>query len=134
MRWAISGAPCIPGTVCSAGLELRERDSVGVRYARDAQARTSGAAQHDNADVPDYGPTRRWYAVGLPTTSASGHPSQGSPIRCAATGVGVLATAAEAGAITGKLAELDGEVEVIDVTDEALEAVAEAAPEAPADA
>jgi hypothetical protein len=44
--------------------------------------------------------------------------------------VGVLAAAAEAGAIVGKLAELGGEVESIDVTDEALEAVAEAAPEA----
>jgi hypothetical protein len=51
--------------------------------------------------------------------------------------VGVLATAEEAGAITGKLAELGGGVEAIDVTDEALEAVAEAAPEeteAPAEA
>ena len=47
--------------------------------------------------------------------------------------VGVLTTGAEAGAITGKLAELGGEVEAIDVTDEALEAVAEAAPEAPAE-
>ena len=51
--------------------------------------------------------------------------------------VGVLATAAEAGAITGKLAELGGAVEAIDVTDEALDAVAEVAPEeteAPAEA
>ena len=51
--------------------------------------------------------------------------------------VGVLATAQEAGAIVGKLAELGGDVESIDVTDEALEAVAEAAPEeaeAPAEA
>jgi len=44
--------------------------------------------------------------------------------------VGVLATAEEADAILGKLAELGGEVESIAVTDEALEAVAEAAPEA----
>jgi hypothetical protein len=44
--------------------------------------------------------------------------------------VGVLAAAAEADAILGKLAELGGEVEAIPVTDEALEAVAEAAPEA----
>jgi len=43
--------------------------------------------------------------------------------------VGVLATAAEAGAILGKLAELGGAVEAIDVTDEALAAAAEAAPE-----
>ena len=51
--------------------------------------------------------------------------------------VGVLATGEEAGAITGKLAELGGEVEAIDVTDEALDAVAEVAPEvteAPAEA
>lgn len=46
--------------------------------------------------------------------------------------VGVLATGAEADAILGKLAELGGEVEAIDVTDEALEAVAEAAPAAEA--
>ena len=46
--------------------------------------------------------------------------------------VGVLANAAEADAILGKLAELGGEVESIAVTDEALEAVAEAAPDAPA--
>ena len=45
--------------------------------------------------------------------------------------VGVLANGEEADAITGKLAELGGEVESIVVTDEALEAVAEAA-EAPA--
>ena len=44
--------------------------------------------------------------------------------------VGVLANGEEADAITGKLAELGGEVESIVVTDEALEAVAEAAPEA----
>ena len=51
--------------------------------------------------------------------------------------VGGLAAAEEAGAITGKLAELGGDVEAIDVTDEALDAVAEAAPEeteAPAEA
>ena len=42
--------------------------------------------------------------------------------------VGVLATAEEAGAISGKLAELGGTVEAHDVTDEALEAVAAAAP------
>ena len=45
--------------------------------------------------------------------------------------VGVLASGDEADAIVGKLAELGGEVEAITVTDEALEAVAEAAPEAP---
>ncbi len=45
------------------------------------------------------------------------------------TAVGVLASAEEAGAISGKLAELGGEVEAIDVTEEALDAVAEAAPE-----
>lgn len=44
--------------------------------------------------------------------------------------VGVLATADEAGAISGKLAELGGDVEAHDVTDEALEAVAAAAPAA----
>jgi hypothetical protein len=44
--------------------------------------------------------------------------------------VGVLATADEAGAIAGKLAELGGDVETHDVTDEALEAVAAAAPAA----
>jgi len=48
--------------------------------------------------------------------------------------VGVLATAAEAGAILGKLAELGGAVEAIDVTDEALAAAAEAAPETEAPA
>ena len=41
-------------------------------------------------------------------------------------------TAEEADAILGKLAELGGAVEAIVVTDEALEAVAEAAPEAAA--
>jgi len=46
--------------------------------------------------------------------------------------VGVLATADEAGAIAGKLTELGGDVEAHDVSDEALEAVAEATPEAPA--
>ena len=47
--------------------------------------------------------------------------------------VGVLATADEAGAIAGKLTELGGDVEAHDVSDEALVAVAEAAPaEAPA--
>jgi hypothetical protein len=49
--------------------------------------------------------------------------------------VGVLAKGDEADAILGKLAELGGAVEAIDVSDEALEAVAEAAPaadEAPA--
>jgi hypothetical protein len=46
--------------------------------------------------------------------------------------VGVLAKGDEADLIAGKLAELGGDVEAIDVTDEALEAVAEAAPEAPA--
>jgi hypothetical protein len=49
--------------------------------------------------------------------------------------VGVLATDEEAGAISAKLAELGGTVEAVTVTDEALEAVAEAAPaatEAPA--
>jgi hypothetical protein len=44
--------------------------------------------------------------------------------------VGVLASGEEADAILGKLAELGGAVEAIDVSDEALEAVAEAAPEA----
>ena len=44
--------------------------------------------------------------------------------------VGVLASGEEADAILGKLAELGGEVETITVTDEALEAVAEAAPDA----
>ena len=48
--------------------------------------------------------------------------------------VGVLATAAEAGAILGKLAELGGAVEAIDVTDEALAAAAAAAPETEAPA
>jgi hypothetical protein len=46
--------------------------------------------------------------------------------------VGVLAKGDEADLIAAKLAELGGDVEAIDVTDEALEAVAEAAPEAPA--
>lgn len=46
--------------------------------------------------------------------------------------VGVLASGEEADAIAGKLAELGGDIEAIDVTDEALAAVAEAAPEAPA--
>ena len=46
--------------------------------------------------------------------------------------VGVLATADEAGAIAGKLTELGGDVEAHDVSEEALAAVAEAAPEAPA--
>jgi hypothetical protein len=46
--------------------------------------------------------------------------------------VGVLAKGDEADLIAGKLAELGGDVEAIDVTDEALVAVAEAAPEAPA--
>ena len=46
--------------------------------------------------------------------------------------VGVLAKGDEADLIAGKLAELGADVEAIDVTDEALEAVAEAAPEAPA--
>jgi hypothetical protein len=41
--------------------------------------------------------------------------------------VGVLATDAEAGAIAGKLAELGGAVELFEVTEEALEAVATAA-------
>ena len=44
--------------------------------------------------------------------------------------VGVLAKGDEADLIAGKLAELGADVEAIDVTDEALEAVAEAAPEA----
>ena len=44
--------------------------------------------------------------------------------------VGVLAKGDEADLIAAKLAELGGDVEAIDVTDEALEAVAEAAPEA----
>jgi len=48
--------------------------------------------------------------------------------------VGVLAKDEEAGAIAGKLAELGGEVTSHEVTDEALEAVAEAAPEAEAPA
>ena len=48
--------------------------------------------------------------------------------------VGVLASGEEAGAILGKLAELGGAVEAIDVTDEALDAVAEAAPETEAPA
>jgi hypothetical protein len=42
--------------------------------------------------------------------------------------VGVLAAGDEADAIAGKLAELGGEVESHEVTDEALEAVAAAAP------
>ena len=46
--------------------------------------------------------------------------------------VGVLAKGDEADLIAGKLAELGADVEAIDVTDEALEAVAEAAPEVPA--
>jgi hypothetical protein len=46
--------------------------------------------------------------------------------------VGVLAKGDEADLIAGKLAELGADVEAIDVTDEALIAVAEAAPEAPA--
>jgi hypothetical protein len=45
--------------------------------------------------------------------------------------VGVLAKGDEADLIAGKLAELGGDVEAMDVTDEALVAVAEAAPEAP---
>ncbi len=45
--------------------------------------------------------------------------------------VGVLATEEEAGAISGKLAELGGTVEAYQVTDEALEAVAAAAPADP---
>ncbi len=44
--------------------------------------------------------------------------------------VGVLAKGDEADLIAAKLAELGGDVEAIDVTDEALVAVAEAAPEA----
>ncbi len=44
--------------------------------------------------------------------------------------VGVLAAGEEAGAISGKLTELGGEVEAHEVTDEALEAVAAAAPAA----
>ena len=44
--------------------------------------------------------------------------------------VGVLAKGDEADLIAAKLAELGGDVEAIDVTDEALEAVAVAAPEA----
>lgn len=46
--------------------------------------------------------------------------------------VGVLASSEEAGAIVGKLAELGGDVESHDVSDEALAAVAEAAPAADA--
>jgi hypothetical protein len=49
--------------------------------------------------------------------------------------VGVLVPTDEAGAVAGKLTELGGDVEAHDVSDEALEAVAEAAPadtEAPA--
>jgi len=46
--------------------------------------------------------------------------------------VGVLAKDEEASAIAGKLAELGGDVTSHEVTDEALEAVAEAAAEAPA--
>ena len=42
--------------------------------------------------------------------------------------VGVLAAGEEAGAISGKLAELGGQVEAHVVTDEALAAVAAAAP------
>jgi uncharacterized membrane protein len=48
--------------------------------------------------------------------------------------VGVLAKDEEAGAIAGKLAELGGEVSSHEVTDEALEAVAAAAPAAEAEA
>jgi hypothetical protein len=44
--------------------------------------------------------------------------------------VGVLAAAAESDAITAKLTELGGTAEVHDVSDEALEAVAAAAPDA----
>jgi len=45
--------------------------------------------------------------------------------------VGVLATGEQADAITGKLAELGGDVEAHEVTDEALDAVAAAAPVEP---
>jgi hypothetical protein len=45
--------------------------------------------------------------------------------------VGVLAAEDEAGAIAGKLTELGGDVEAHTVTDEALEAVATAAPAEP---
>jgi hypothetical protein len=48
--------------------------------------------------------------------------------------VGVLAPDAEAGAISGKLSELGGQVEAHEVSDEALAAVAEAAPAAEAEA
>ena len=48
--------------------------------------------------------------------------------------VGVLANVDEAGIVSGKLAELGGEVEAYAVTDEALEAVAAAAPPEAADA
>jgi uncharacterized membrane protein len=46
--------------------------------------------------------------------------------------VGVLASGEEADAIVGKLSELGGDVEAHDVSDEALEAVAAAAPAEPA--
>ena len=48
--------------------------------------------------------------------------------------VGVLANVDEAGIVSGKLAVLGGEVEAYAVTDEALEAVAAAAPPEAADA
>jgi hypothetical protein len=44
--------------------------------------------------------------------------------------VGVLVPTTEAGAVAGKLTELGGDVEAHDVSDEALEAVAAAAPDA----
>ena len=43
--------------------------------------------------------------------------------------VGVLVPTVEAGAVAGKLTELGGDVEAHDVSDEALQAVAEVAPE-----
>jgi len=46
--------------------------------------------------------------------------------------VGVLVPTDEAGAVAGKLTELGGDVEAHDVSDEALTAVAEAAPESDA--
>jgi len=46
--------------------------------------------------------------------------------------VGILVPTVEAGAVAGKLTELGGDVEAHDVSDEALAAAAEAAPEAEA--
>jgi hypothetical protein len=52
----------------------------------------------------------------------------GAEIEGGKAAVGVLARGDDAGAISNKLAELGGTMEAIDVSDEALTAVAEAAP------